>query len=100
MACSSVLLAKQSLVALLLRLATAYQVVVSINRDSPDVKVAQAFRKVVLKVQGLTADRSPFAQGLTEKPLSVGLQNLWLRGSSPFKETAECGLTRFVAAGV
>ena len=50
MAGSSVLLAKRTLVTLLLRLAAAYQVVVSINRDSPDVKVTQAFRKVVLKV--------------------------------------------------
>jgi curved DNA-binding protein CbpA len=50
MACSAVLLAKRSLVALLLRLAVAYHVVISINRDAADVKVTEAFRKVVLKV--------------------------------------------------
>ena len=89
MACSAVLLAKRSLVALLLRLATAYQVVVSINRDSPDVKVTQAFRKVVLKVHpdkgGSVADaQKPHRQGLTVKPPTVGLQTLrrW-RGLAP-----------------
>ena len=50
MASSAVLLAKRSLVRLLLRLAAAYQVVISINRDATDVKVTAAFRKVVLKV--------------------------------------------------
>ena len=47
---SSVLLAKRSLVSLLLRLAVAYQVVISVNRTSPDAGVKAAFRKVVLKV--------------------------------------------------
>ena len=77
MACSAVLLAKRSLVALLLRLATAYQVVVSINRDSPDVKVTQAFRKVVLKVH-------------PDKGGSVG----------DAQEAADRWLTNFAAAGV
>ena len=47
---SSVLLAKRSLVSLLLRLAVAYQVVISVNRTSPDAGVKAAFRKVALKV--------------------------------------------------
>ena len=47
---SSVLLAKRSLVSLLLRLAVAYQVVIFVNRTSPDAGVKAAFRKVVLKV--------------------------------------------------
>ena len=50
MASSAVLLAKRSLVKLLLRLAVAYQVVLSLNRDAPDAKVTESFRKVVLKV--------------------------------------------------
>ena len=47
---SSVLIARRSLVSLLLRLAVAYQVVVSVNRTSPDAGVKAAFRKVALKV--------------------------------------------------
>ena len=47
---SSVLIAKRSLVSLLLRLAVAYQVVVSVTRESPDASVKAAFRKVALKV--------------------------------------------------
>ena len=47
---SSVLIAKRCLVSLLLRAALAYQVVVSVNRTSPDTGVKAAFRKVALKV--------------------------------------------------
>ena len=47
---SSVLIAKRSLVSLLLRLAVAYHVVVSVKRTSPDAGVKAAFRKVALKV--------------------------------------------------
>ena len=50
---SSVLLAKRSLVSLLLRLAVAYQVVISVNRTSPDAgphkvrtRSAQGLRRV------------------------------------------------------
>ena len=50
MAASTVLLAKRSLVSLLLRLAAAYHAVVSINRTSSDAHVKAAFRKVALKV--------------------------------------------------
>ena len=39
-----------NLVALLLRLAAVYHAVLSISREPPDVKVSEAFRKVVLKV--------------------------------------------------
>ena len=48
---SSVLIAKRCLVSLLLRLALAYQVVVSVNRTSPDAGVKAAFRKVASKVR-------------------------------------------------
>ena len=34
---------------MLVRLAAAYHVVISISRDTPDVKVTAAFRKVALK---------------------------------------------------
>ena len=47
---STVLIAKRAFVKLLLRLAVAYHVVISVNRDSPDPAVQAAFRKVVLKV--------------------------------------------------
>jgi len=50
MAGSTVLLAKRALVKLLLQLAVAYNVVVSVNRDSDNAKVTAAFRKIVLKV--------------------------------------------------
>jgi len=43
-------LAKRALVKLLLQLALAYNVVVSINRDADNAKVTAAFRKIVLKV--------------------------------------------------
>ena len=47
---SSVLLAKRALVSLLGRLAVAYNVTISVSRDSSDDKVTAAYRKVVLKV--------------------------------------------------
>ena len=50
MAGSTVLLAKRALVKLLLQLAVAYNVVVSVNRDADNAKVTAAFRKIVLKV--------------------------------------------------
>ena len=49
MPASKLLLAKRALVSLLLRLASAYTVVISINRDSTDVAVTGAFRKVKIK---------------------------------------------------
>lgn len=60
MASSTVSIAKRALVSLLLKLAVAYQVVVSVSRDSPDVSVKAAFRKIAVKVHpdkgGDTAD--------------------------------------------
>jgi hypothetical protein len=50
MPASAVLLAKRAFVKLLVRLAHAYTVVISINRDASDLKVLAAFRKVVIKV--------------------------------------------------
>ena len=50
MPASAVLLAKRAFVKLLVRLAHAYTVVISINRDASDSKVLAAFRKVVIKV--------------------------------------------------
>ena len=47
---SSVLISKRCLVSLLLRAALAYQVVVSVNRTSPDTGVKAAFRQVALTV--------------------------------------------------
>ena len=50
MAGSTVLLARRALVKLLVRLAVAYHVLLSINRDDSETKVTAAFRKIVLKV--------------------------------------------------
>ena len=49
MAASTVLVAKRALVRLLLRLAVAYHVVISVNRDSEDRLVTAAYKKVILK---------------------------------------------------
>ena len=49
---SVLLLARRALTKLLLKLAMAYNVVISVNRDSLDTAVQAAFRKVVLKVGG------------------------------------------------
>ena len=52
--------AKRALVSLLLRLALAYNIGISVNRDSDDNDVKRAFRKVSAKVHpdkgGATAD--------------------------------------------
>ena len=61
---STVLLAKRALVSLLLRLAVAYQVVLSINRDASVVVVTASFRKVVLKVHPDKGGRLEDAQEL------------------------------------
>ena len=63
MPASAVLLAKRAFVKLLVRLAHAYTIIMSINRDASDPKVLAAFRKVVIKVHpdkgGGVAENSP-----------------------------------------
>ena len=57
-------MAKRALVKLLLRLAVAYHLVVSINRDADDDKVKAVFRKVVLKAHPDKGGRLADAQEL------------------------------------
>ena len=75
-------LAKRALVSVLLALATAYQVVLDINRESDDSSVKRAFRKVCLKVH-------PDKGGSTEdfKRLSAA-HTAWEKGSGPRSDAA------------
>ena len=72
MAASAVFRAKRAFVTLLLQLAVAYQIVVSINRDSPDAAVLAAFRKVSLKVHpdkgGSVKEASDHGEELRGRP--------------------------------
>jgi len=61
---STVLIAKRALVSLLLKLAVACHVVISINRDSADAQVQAAFRRVVLKVHPDKGGRLEDSQAL------------------------------------
>ena len=64
MPASAVLVAKRAFVKLLVRLAHAYTVVISINRDASDLKVLAAFREVVIKVH---PDKGGAEEPLTSK---------------------------------
>ena len=62
-----------NLVALLLRLAAAYHAASSVSRDPPDVKVAETFRKVVLKVHPDKSGCVSDAQKLQDARVTITL---------------------------
>ena len=64
MAVSAALQARRALVKLLIALASVYSVVVNLRRDSPDVDVDRAFKKVFLKAHPDKGDSTEHAKQL------------------------------------
>ena len=50
MGCSAHTTAKRAFVSVILALARAYQLIVDVNRDSDDVPILKAYRRIILKV--------------------------------------------------
>ena len=91
MGSSTHLLAKRAFISVILALACAYQLIVDVNRDSDDVPIMRAFRRVALKAHPDKGGKKGDMQKLTAaKEKWETARATTTQGKKP-KEEATCG---------